>query len=267
MKYLFIPIFITLLCLVNVQAQEAQENKEMELKEHKVNMSSGQLIISEVNGVTIEGVSGSQIIIQSESRKPSEDERAKGLRQISALGLEDNTGMGLSVQKSGNEVKIHSVSKNNGKRYTIKVPSGVAVNYEHSTHMAKKLYIKNTSSEIEVSANYNSVVIENATGPLAINTVYGGIEADFDKISANDATLYSVYSFVDVSVPASAKASFQMGTSYGQMFTDLDLSFEGEEKEGEMRNLSSKKMLGKLNGGGTNFKLKATYGKIYLRKK
>ena len=242
MKYLIIPALLTLIALVNLQAQE---ESKMELKEHKISLSSGKLNLQEINGVTIEGTSGNEVIIQAETRKSSEDDRAAGLKEISALGLPDNTGLGLNVKKDGNEVTVRPISKNNSKRYVVKVPAGVAVNYEHSSYMAKELQIRNTSSEIEVSSNYNKIKIENATGPLAIN---------------------SVYSFVDVTVPASAKATFHLSTSFGQMFTDLDLSFESEKGEG-MRNLSNKDMVGKFNGGGTNVKLTATYGKLYLRKK
>lgn len=264
MKYLIIPAFLTLIAMVNLQAQE---ESKMELKEHKISLSSGKLNLQEINGVTIEGTSGNEVIIQAETRKSPEDDRAAGLKEISALGLSDNTGLGLNVKKEGNVATVQPISKNNSKRYTIKVPPGVAVNYEHSSYMAKELNIRNTSSEIEVSSNYNKIKIENASSPLAINSVYGGIEATFDRLSPNnDITLYSVYSFVDVTVPANAKATFHLSTSFGQMFTDLDLSFESEKEEG-MRNLSNKDMVGKFNGGGTNVKLTATYGKLYLRKK
>ena len=252
MKSLFIPTLIALLTCFTSQAQE-----------YKISMSSGTLIIQEVNAVTIEGASGNEVIIVGAVKEKKEDERSAGLREINALGLSDNTKLGLHVSKDGNQATVRQISKNGGGRYTIKVPAGVAVSYEHSTYNAKKLIIRNTSSEIEVSANYNGVEIENASGPLAINSVYGPIDAVFNKVG-KDVTLYSVYSRVDATVPANAKANFHLKTSYGQMFTDLDLDFGNSG--GDMKQLNNQDMIGKLNGGGVDFKIKASYGKIYLRK-
>ena len=83
-------------------------------KEHKIQMSSGLLSIEQVNEVSIEGHSGSEVIITTNhQRDEEEDERAKGLRIINGSGLTDNTGIGLSISKESDKVVVSSVSKNN----------------------------------------------------------------------------------------------------------------------------------------------------------
>src|SRR5688572_18491188 len=74
-------------------------------QEYKVAKSTGSLEISEVNDVTIEGYSGTEIIFTSRGHENDDDERAKGLRAISSLGLEDNTGIGLSVVTKGEVIE------------------------------------------------------------------------------------------------------------------------------------------------------------------
>lgn len=235
-------------------------------QEHKIAMGSGKLIIDQVNNVTIEGHSGSEIIISTEMEDTEDNERAQGLKAINAQGLSDNTGLGLSITKDGNEASVSQVSKRGSKKYTFKVPSGVSVLYESSSTNGGDLHIIDVAGEIEVSANYNSVDLKNVTGPMAVHTVYGSIDADFSSVSqSNSISLYSVYNHVDVTLPGSSKATFQLSTNYGEMYTDLDLKFEGEE--GNMKKISSKKMFGKLNGGGVDFSVKSGYSSIYLRKK
>lgn len=235
-------------------------------QEYTIDMSSGKLILNELDRIAIEGTTGSKVVISTESKNGERDGRAEGLREISAMGLTDNTGIGLSAEKSGNEATVRQVSSSSNRSYVIKVPKGVSVYYEHSSWEGKTLKISNLESEIEVSANYNSIELENVKGPMSINTVYGQIDASFNQIpSAGAISLHSVYGNVDVSVPSSAKANFKLSTSYGKIFTDLDLKMEKESNG--MRSLTNSKISGTLNGGGVDFSIKATYKNIYLRKK
>lgn len=255
MKKLLLSIVVILLSL-SANAQE-----------HKVSMSSGKVHIKGVNEIDIVGYNGSEIIISKlgedgEECKDEDDDRAKGLREINAVGATDNTGVGLSATKSGNELLLEQISNNNDSRFTIKVPKGVSIFYEHSTHNGDLIRLKNIESEIEIDANYNDIEFENLTGPIALNTVYGDIDGTFNKVSStNDVAIYSVYGYVDVTVPGSTKADFRLSSSYGQMFTDLNLDVVGSQRK------DSKKITGSLNGGGIDFSIKASYDNIYLRKK
>ena len=108
-------------------------------------------------------------------------------------------------------------------------------------------------------------MIENCTGPMAISSVHGAIDAVFSEISqANSISLYSVHNHVDVSVPASAKADFKLNSAWGEMFTDLDLDYG--DTDGELKKVSRKKVVGKFNGGGVDFNITSTHNNIYLRK-
>lgn len=254
MKYLLITFFA--FGVLQLQAQ----------KDYTINMSSGKLKISEVNKVTIEGHSGANVIIEIEDYDEEENERAAGLKLISPSGLTDNTGIGLYVGKDdANNTMIKAVSLRSDNRYVVKVPKSVSVYYEHSSHEGDELEIRNIASEVEVSARFNSVRLKNASGPLAISTVHGEIDADFDAIDqSNSISLVSMHGHVDVTVPAQAKANFHLSSDWGEMYTDLDLSFESE---GGMKTLSTKKIDAKYNGGGVDFTIKSNHSDIYLRKK
>jgi hypothetical protein len=234
-------------------------------KDYTINISSGKLKISEVNAVTIEGHSGDNIIIEIEDYDEEENERAKGLKLISPSGLTDNTGIGLSVTKEDAATVIKSVSQRSDNHYLIKVPKMVNVYYEHTSHEGGDLQVKNVAGEVEVSARFNSVILENVSGPVAINTVHGDIDATFSEIDqASSISLTSMHGHVDVTIPAQAKANFHLSSEWGEMYTDLDLKYDNPEG---MKSLSMKKIDAKYNGGGVDFSIKSNHSDIYLRKK
>ncbi len=236
------------------------------MAQYTIDQSAGKLKVIEVGEVTFEGHAGNNIIVEAEGDWGNLPDRAKGLKVISPSGLNDNTGLGLAVATEDGATVLRRVSNSEGDRYHIKVPSGVAIFYEHSNHTGGLVKIINVASEVEVSANYNSVYVENTTGPLAISSVYGSIEATFDNVPNNGPiNLYCVYDDVDVTVPASTKASFTLATEYGDMYTDLDLDYDRSDEE--MKRISAHKVKGKLNGGGVDFSIKSGYDNIYLRKK
>ncbi|MEL6923269.1 MAG: DUF4097 family beta strand repeat-containing protein [Bacteroidota bacterium] len=234
-------------------------------QEYKLSKSTGKLVVREVDRVNFEGTTGNEIIFMTESHNDRRPERAKGLVPINGSGVMDNTDIGLSVKDKGGEVVVQQVSSNSKTRYTIKVPKGVSIYYEHTTYHGKDINFKDVQSEIEVSAHYNGINLKNVTGPMAIKSVYGHVEADFASLNQNGSvSLYSVYDFVDVSLPASARANVSMKSGYGEMFTDMKLDMG---TTGDMVKVSSKQVQGTLNGGGVDLSLKSSYKNIYLRKR
>ena len=73
------------------------------------------------------------------------------------MGLEDNTGFGLSVVDKGGVIEVQQLKKKDGPDVTIKVPKGVVVFYTHSSPYGKTVEFKNVESEIEVSTVHSGV--------------------------------------------------------------------------------------------------------------
>ena len=250
----------------------------MSAQDYKVKMSAGgKVIVSKVDRVDIVGHKGSEVIIVGASRKENKDERASGLKVINGSGNVDNTGLGLSAVKEGNELTIQQISKNTKGRFTIKIPQGVSVLYEHNRHESKDLNIKDISGEIEVTAHFNNVKLENVTGPMSINTVHGDIEAIFTNVNqSNPSTIRSSHGWIDVTLPSSTKANLKLRSSHGDMMTDftIDRNVKGvktvEKKDddcGGCDNHNNTKMTGTINGGGVLIDLYTSHANIYLRKK
>jgi hypothetical protein len=233
-------------------------------QEFKVAKSTGRLELN-IGRVTVEGHTGNEIIFSSRDHKEGKDERAEGLRAINSLGLEDNTGLGINVTQKGDVVEVSQLKKMNAPDVKILVPKGVIVSFSHESQYGGTATFKNMENEIEVSANYNSIELENVTGPVTAKTVYGHIEADFSQNVKGPISIVSIYGYVDVTLPIATKANLKMSTSYGEILVAPEFKIE-IDKQGDMVRYSDR-VNGKINGGGINVDFRSDYSKIYLRKK
>ncbi len=234
-------------------------------QEYKLAKSTGRLEIREVNNVSVEGYSGNEIIFSSSNNDHDDDGRAKGLRALSSLGLEDNTGLGLSVLDKGNVVEVQQLKKTDGPDVKIMVPKGVTVSYSHSSPYGDEIQIKNFEGAIEVSTVHNGVVLTNTTGPMSIKTVHGDIDASLGATLKSPAALESVHGHVDLALPLATKANLTLITNFGEILVDPDFKIE-IEKAGSLVNYSDK-IRGKINGGGIDITLSSQHNNVYLRKK
>lgn len=233
-------------------------------QEYKVAKSTGKLSIMEVNDVRIEGYDGKEIIFSSRNHDNEKDERANGLRAVSSMGLEDNSGIGLSVQDKGDVVEVRQLKKMDGPEILIKVPKGIVIVYQHTSPHGDEFRLRNLDNDIQVTTVHNQVMLENVTGKVSVKTVHGDIDAVFPTVK-NQILLESVHGHVDAAVPADVKANLNMTTSWGEIFVDPALKIEMEKKDG-YENYSDQ-FNGKLNGGGTEIEFGSTHNNVYLRKK
>ncbi len=278
MKYLIICIF----SFISIQAiaqhhhelsyehvfNRHKDDKHFETKEYKVKHSGGNLIISGVADVSIESYNGSEVILSSQvqiKNNPHND-RAKGLKVLDSRGIEDNTGLGYSLTKKEGNLYLATMGHAHCdcSALTIKLPKGIGLVIEDKTFRGEVVWIKNFQDAIDMSLNNHSVRLEYVTGPMAIKTLHGNIEATFDKISQEGTiNLVAVHSFVDVSLPSATNANLTLKTGHGEIYSDMDIIMDHEASKS---GTGSKIITGKINNGGVNITLKSNFNEVYLRK-
>lgn len=267
MKKIYLIIFA--LMTVSFQAQEntnqATTTKENS-KTYKVNKSKGKLLIN-LGAVTVEGYKGSEIIFSLEGKTPAEDKRAEGLQAINALGLVDNTGLGINVSEKDGILEVNPLKKISAPSIKILVPENVIVSFKHQSQYGGKVVFKNMQNEIEIAATYNNVQLENITGPATVKSIYGNVEAVFSQNVKGPLSIISVYGHTDVSLPKSVKANLKATTSYGEIYISPDFKIEQEKKTEDDLVRFGNDLVGKVNGGGTDIEVRSDYSKIYLRAK
>jgi hypothetical protein len=253
MKKILLTIGIAGACLIS----NAQE--------FKLAKSSGKLEIKEVNRVKIEGYQGSEIVFTSLDRSRERDGRAQGLRAVSSLGLEDNTGLGLSVIENGGVIEVRQLKKMDGPDVTIKVPKGISIYYSHTSPHGSDVVFRNIESELKATSVHNDMRLDNVSGQVDVKTVHGDVDVTFASEPKSAVRISSTHGHVDVSLPATTKANLRMSTSWGEIFVDPALKLDFNNSGSMVR--YSDNLSATLNGGGTELDLSSTHDNVYLRKK
>jgi hypothetical protein len=230
-------------------------------QEYKISKSSGRLELK-IGRVTVEGYNGNEIIFSGRDRDKKDDERSKGLKEISGLGIEDNTGLGINVEENGGTIVVRQLRKMNSPDIRIQVPKGITVAYSFESQYGGDVIFRNLESEIEFSSNYNSLEMINVTGPATVKTIYGHVEATFDQNVKGPLSIVSVYGYADVALPSTIKANLRLSTSYGELYASPDFKIEVDRSQDD-----ENRVIGKINGGGMTVDISSSYGKVYLRKK
>ncbi|HEY3430560.1 MAG TPA: DUF4097 family beta strand repeat-containing protein, partial [Cyclobacteriaceae bacterium] len=140
-----------------------------------------------------------------------------GLRRVSGGGMD------LEASESNNYVVIQSNSWNNSINLEIEVPAGFDV--EAHTYNDGDLMLTNLQGQLELT-NYNGEITAlNISGSVVATTYNGEIKVAFDKVTENTPMSYVTYNGdVDLSFPATFKASTKMKTEQGEIYTGFEMN-------------------------------------------
>ncbi len=211
--------------------------------------------------------------------------RAEGLKPVYNTNV-DNTGIGLSINKEDGGVLYVSVaSSKKDTDYIIKMPKGVALVIEQVVWRGGDFRLEGLENEIEIKSKNSNIRIKNITGPVIAHTTSGDIEVVYSKLTDKPNSISSTSGFVDITLPKNVKANMIMSSISGEVYTDFDLvsdssnskshdshkdddckNCENHNRFGDFFGHNRGQTVGKINGGGTEIRLKAISGNVYLRK-
>src|SRR5580698_7423731 len=250
MKYI-LPLFVALSIGGLARAQEFKVQAD--------NTKEARLTLEDfAENLPIEGYSGTEIIISTNSHDFEPNDRSKGLKPIYASGV-DNTGIGIAMEKSGNHISLRCLLPiTKGAEYKIKVPENMALDITRDCTRSGETTISNIKNEIEFKGCHD-ISLKNVTGPLVISTISGSVNVTFTEISKDKSiSIASVSGEVDVTLPAKAGFSLEMGTVSGNMYSDFDFPATNND----MRRVGGGNIRASLNGGGVEVKLHSVSGNI-----
>lgn len=215
--------------------------------------------------VDITGYNGSEVVIETNDSYAGPPERAKGLKPLYNSAT-DNTGIGLEIQESGGVMTIHKAVPTTIS-YKIKVPADAAVHVVEDGWENSGIVIREVSGSIEIEGHVSDIKLEKVTGPVVASSVSGDIEVSFSRLNQEKPSNISATSgLIDVALPPDTKASLELTSISGEVFTDFDVKFPEDEKAKGLKPVRRKKSNGSINGGGVELSLNAISGNVYLRK-
>ena len=218
--------------------------------------------------ITVKGTARKDVLIKYSAPKSEEkgSDTRDGLKRISSGTMD------LEVAENDNIVKVSSGSWNNNLNLEIEVPLGFDMKV--STYNDGDLSIDNVQGEIELT-NYNGeITATNISGSVVATTYNGEIKATFNKVTDGAPMSFSTFNGdVDLTFPATLKASLKMRTDQGEILTGFEMSIV---KSPPVQNKSDKNgfkvkidewVKGDINGGGPEFVMKTYNGDIKVKKK
>lgn len=235
-------------------------------QEYKVKFngaSDRKVVMSFFNSdVKIEGYDGDEVVILAKDFE-APPKRADGLKSLSSSGV-DNSGIGLSVTNQGNTIRISKANRQDGE-YSIKIPKKVSLVYDAADWGGGDINISSLEGEVEVKATNADINLKNMSGPVVVNNVSGDITVVYSNYnSSRPSSISAVSGFVDITLPPSAKANFQLKTVSGEIYSGIDLTLK--KKDNDLAMIGGNQIEGTLNGGGPEINVNAVSGDIYLRK-
>ncbi len=234
----------------------------------------GSLEVGLINGsIHVVGYAGKEVVIDATSTNRTNsrsDERttaSNGMKRIQSGNPFD-----LSAEERNNQIEISASSHHNPVDLTIKVPQRFSLKL--STINRGNITVENVNGELEIRNVNGPIELTNISGSAVANTVNGNLTATFKGVDSNKPMAFSTLNGrVDVTFPASAKASVKLKSDRGDIFSDFDIDIDKAQpkvnrssQSGMYRVSIEDWVYGKINGGGPEVMMKSMQGSIYVRK-
>ncbi len=230
----------------------------------------GWLKVQLVTGsIEVNGYEGKEVIVDYKAPGEKNNGRSApdGMQRI------PNDNFGLKIIEEDNEVSIKIDMPHKKTSLKVMVPRQFSLNL--GTVNNGDITVSNTVGEMEISNVNGNIFMKNVSGAVLANTVNGDLIVSFEKISSDAPMSFTTLNGkVDVTLPATAKASPRMSTLNGEIFTDFELTLNNKgakvnetREDGVLKIEIDKELYGEINGGGAEMIFKSHNGDILIRKK
>jgi len=241
-----------------------------------------QLKISLMNGsIDVKGYSGKEVIVEGRSLDSSDEDeedarddekmsKRRGMRRITGGGA------GLSVEEDHNEVTIGTGWRHMGAPMAVTVQVPVNTSMKLSTMNDGDIKVTGVTGDLELSNMNGGIDIRDITGSVVADALNDEIKVVFTSVDPKKSMSFSsMNGDIDVTLPASVKATLKLKNDMGEIYSDFDMKLdnstsrveEGKKgKRGKYKVSLEKIMTGTINGGGAELNFKNFNGDIYIRK-
>jgi hypothetical protein len=235
-------------------------------QEHKIavqNNRDGKLVLRNFpNDLPVEGYSGNEVIITSSGGEFAPPERAKGLKPVYPGG-NDNSGIGLNVEKNGNTVEVTCILPiTRSADYKIKVPDNLSLEIQSGCERSSNITVSNMKNEIEIQ-NCHGIDLKNVTGPLVLSTISGGINISYGSVAPDKPiSINAIGGEIDLTLPSKTAANLDLKTVGGAFYSDFDFTTTKDN----LKKIGGNDLTYALNGGGPKISIATVGGNVYIRK-
>lgn len=224
-------------------------------------------------GIVVKGTTGKEVVV--EAKMPPEEEDHDRDKKGGTLRLIPNTSLGLTVEEEDNTVTISTGLRGVSRRIDLLIQVPNACSMKLSTVNEGDIEVENVSGDLEINNTNGSITLKQIAGSAVAQTLNGEVHVVFTRVNADKAMSFSsMNGDIDVTFPAALKASLQLKSEQGDIFTDFDMQLDktatrvdkNEKGKGKFRVTVEKVMRGTVNGGGQEIQFTNFNGDIFIRK-
>lgn len=205
--------------------------------------------------------------VEEERESRSRDKNKEGLKRIGGSG-----GFELKATEKNNEVSVGTGTFFKRMDLEIKVPQNGTLILK--TVNEGDIIVTNVKGELEVNNINGDIKLSGISGSAIATTTNGDINVAFASVTDGKPMAFSTFNGdVNVSLPASVKASLKMKTDQGEIYSDFEVAVEKtaaaptKTNNGGVYKISKDSwVLGKINGGGAELMVKSWSGDLVIRK-
>jgi hypothetical protein len=237
-------------------------------------------------GITVTSYNGREVIVETEARERGpeartldfdwdQDEDDDGSRSTEGLKKIPVASSTFEVEEDDNKVTISVASWMRPVDVNIKVPVETSLNLECINQ--GDIEVENVTGEVEAQNINGSISLKGITGSVVAYVQNGDITVELENVTKDKPMSFASFNGdVDVSLPASVKATVKISTHTGDAYSDFDIEavdrpvevIEDNEdgSEGKYRVRIEEAFYGNVNGGGPEFDFSTFNGDIFIRK-
>ncbi len=136
-------------------------------------------------------------------------------------------------------------------------------------------FVQNVNGEMDVNFINGDITMVNVSGSAVVSTQNGDVKVNFTRLKENTPMAFSTFNGeVDITFPASLKATVKMRSDHGNLFSDFDMEIkksspkiDDNREDGVYKIVMEEWVMGDINGGGPEVTFKTYSGDILIRKK
>lgn len=184
------------------------------------------------------------------------------------------TSTGLNVEADNNQVRISTDSFQRTIDLTVTVPVRTSLSLKSVND--GNIVVTGVDGEMDIDDVNGSVTLNHVSGSVVAHALNGRVLATLDRADPKPMAFSSMNGDIDVTLPQNIKATLNMRTDNGEVFSDFDVQVQagapqqqvedGRSHGGKYRVKIDKNVRGTINGGGPEIQLKNFNGNIYIRK-
>jgi len=233
----------------------------------------GQPVVLEASvmmgSISVVGYEGSEVQVKvtfdEDHEEDEEAESREGLKRI------PSSSGGVTIEEKNNKVEVGTDWSNEDIYVEIKVP------FQTSVHLGglngDYVKVEGVTGAHELSHTNGEITAKNMRGSVIANTTHGDVIVELLEIDPDTPMSFSSFNGdVEVTLPASVRATLHMQTGQGDIYTDFDVQLQPtqpkvtQEHEGSGYRVRMEKAVeGTIGDGGPEMRFKTFNGDIILR--